>query len=271
MSIKLMSMVYALPKETVKAPAKAVLQAMADNAWDDGSNCFPSRGLIEWKTNLSHNTVDVAIRELKDAFLIYKVGVTSMGVVEWQIDVGVIEAFGVPFKPKRPYPKKVDLEQVDPIPGEGTRDTLSRVQTVSEPSIEPTYIQDDGDGAPLEHIMVYHDILAAWKEKFPTKRQPGQSNVKMQRKVKSRLKVPTFKARLWVALQLASNSPSLVRDSWFQLEYLLRNDDNYEKVASGEFDWKDNGKQVADPVPAAAHKNVGVISDKSFKPGPNSK
>ena len=273
MSIKLMAMIYAIPKDVLKAPAKSVLLALADNAWDDGSSCYPSRGLLAYKTNLSHDPIDRALREIKDALLIDKVGKTNMGVVEWKINVDEIERVGVVYKPDRPY-----RETVDPIPGDGVSHTVSRVQTISEPSIkdtvvseteEPTYIPDSGDG-PAEHLMLWDDILTYWRENFPGKTQPRTANPKLQAKVKARMKSPTFRADLGAAFAKAKKNSALMHDSWFQLEYLLRNDDNLLKVGAGEFDWK-AGKapeQVADPV---AQENTGVISDKNFKPGPNSK
>ena len=278
MSVKLMSLVYDIPVDQLKADPKSILLALADNAWDDGSSCYPSRGLMIHKTNLSASTVQRALWILKDEDFIRKVGQTNMNVVEWELNVAKIESVGVAYQPERPYARSV---RPDPVVRETITPSQSDHETVSEPSVnnidedidntiqkpapEPTYVPDNGDGVPFEHIMVYHDILAAWKEKFPGKRQPTQTNVKMQRKVKARLKVPSFKARLWDAIKKASTSPSLVKDSWFQLEYLLRNDDNYEKVASGEFDWKDGGKQVADPVQSVAKSTK--ISKENFTGG----
>ena len=257
MSVKLMSLVYDIPVEIISATAKSVLLAMADNAWDNGSSCFPSRGLLEHKTNLSGSTVGRALAELKDKELIDPVGKTNMNVVEWQLSVDGIVTVTMPYQSERPYP--IVTETITP--------SQSDQQTISEPSVEPTYVDNDADGVPSEHIMVFHDILEVWKEKFPNKRQPQPTNAKMQRKVKARLRVPSFKARLWAALLVAEGSPALIQDSWFQLEYLLRNDDNYEKVASGEFDWKDSqDKRVADPVTLAPAKST-AISRENFEGG----
>jgi hypothetical protein len=193
---------------------------------------------------------------LQDKELIDPIGHTNMNVVEWAISIVMVTEMMQEYRSERPYPQVT----VTTPPSQGEDETV----------IEPEYIPNDENGAPSEHIMTYRSILDVWAEKFPNKRQPLKTNTKLQRKVKARMKVPTFKARFWAALLHAETSPSLQADSWFQLEYLLRNDDNYEKVASGEFDWKDGGRQV-EQVTDLPRENVGVISEQNFVPGPNSK
>lgn len=64
MSIEVMSWVWKQSKAT--GTDKFVLLAIADNAWDDGSNAWPSVGTISRKTGLSTRTVQRCIQNLHD-------------------------------------------------------------------------------------------------------------------------------------------------------------------------------------------------------------
>jgi hypothetical protein len=235
--------------------AKTVLRKIADQSNDVGTGVWSSHGYIAWCTEMGRDTVLQKCQYLHD-----------LGILNWERRHGTSNLYEldvdtlVKLVPEEGYNGKVAVVEnilgcrpdqqgvlVPPTPDVGPADTSPSIVP-----IEPTYVPDNGDGVPFEHVMVYHDILEVWAKKFPNKRQPQPANVKMQRKVKARLKVPTFKARLWEAMLKAAASPSLVKDSWFQLEYLLRNDDNYEKVASGEFDWKDQGSTQA-PTPTSSN------------------
>lgn len=64
MSIEVMSWVWKKSKAT--GTDKFVLLAIADNAWDDGSNAWPSVSTISRKTGLSIRTVQRCIQNLQD-------------------------------------------------------------------------------------------------------------------------------------------------------------------------------------------------------------
>lgn len=64
MSIEVMSWVWKKSKAT--GTDKFVLLAIADNAWDDGSNAWPSVNTISRKTGLSIRTVQRCIQNLHD-------------------------------------------------------------------------------------------------------------------------------------------------------------------------------------------------------------
>lgn len=64
MSIEVMSWVWKKSKAT--GTDKFVLLAIADNAWDDGSNAWPSVSTISRKTGLSVRTVQRCIQNLHD-------------------------------------------------------------------------------------------------------------------------------------------------------------------------------------------------------------
>ena len=64
MSIEVMSWVWKKSKAT--GTDKFVLLAIADNAWDDGSNAWPSVNTISRKTGLSTRTVQRCIQNIHD-------------------------------------------------------------------------------------------------------------------------------------------------------------------------------------------------------------
>ncbi len=256
MSIKLMSMSFDV--QGVTPSQKSVLVALADHARDDGYSCYPSQGRIAHKTSLGKRTVGRALAELDTLGLISKVGTTTLNVVEWRLNIAVLADKSFEYMPERQYP----VAAVADTPSQNGN------ETVSETPVEPTYVPDDGDGTPLEHIMFYHDILALWKENMPRKSQPKTDNRKLQTKVKARMKDTSFVRGIEAAILKAKQNSGLRADSWFQLEYLLRNDDNWRKVANGEFDWKGTIIQVTDPP------NVAVvemrIKKEDWKPTPGS-
>jgi hypothetical protein len=226
--------------------AKEVLKCIADQANDAGTSVWSSIGYFVFSTERSRTAVKDALRFLQDEGFIEHVGWSQYKTHRWRINVKKLSSL------KRTWRNPEEEDDLDGLvadPPQSLADqgeVVSRPLTPTEPKVhtvsdeEPTLVPNDADGVPAEHIMVYHDILGIWKKKFPDKTQPQPTNRKMQMKVKARLKIPSFKERLWAAMLHAEESPSLQADSWFQLEYLLRNDDNYEKVASGEFDWKDS-------------------------------
>ena len=142
MSVRLMSLVFDIPG--IPAPMKSILLAMADNAWDDGTSCYPSRGLLEHKTNLGKTTVDVHIRALRQQGWIRKTGETSMGVIEWTINVSKLEENARPYIAPRPY-----RQAVCDTPLDGTPPTVSRDETISETIPEPVRVVTDPEGTPL--------------------------------------------------------------------------------------------------------------------------
>ena len=94
-SLKLMGMCFDVQKISYRA--KVLLVSMADNAWDDGTHVFPSRGLLAHKICLSLSGVDRGISELKDCKLIYPVGKKQKGVVEYNISLRYVKRFARRF------------------------------------------------------------------------------------------------------------------------------------------------------------------------------
>ena len=85
----------------------------------------------------------------------------------------------------------------------------------------------------------FNHILEIWKKYFPNKTQPRPNNKTLQSKTKARMKDEYFRDNWDGALHAASSSLALQAESWFQLEYFLRNEYNWTKCLNGEFSWKD--------------------------------
>lgn len=147
MSMKLM--VRVLEEADVTRPQQAVLLAMAENAWDDGSHCYPSVDLIAWKAGYKpRNVVDI-IRQLKDMNVLEEVNGSTRRrgteylirldnaprkptFAEWQADNG---------RHNKTYSKQAQPEANAPVPfnrgaisraginGEGCNLTSSGVQS----------------------------------------------------------------------------------------------------------------------------------------------
>jgi hypothetical protein len=242
-----MSLVFDVPEEFLSSPEKFTLLALADNAWDDGSSCYPSRGLLIHKTNLSKATVDRAIRKLKDGGWIAQAGKTNMGVIEWVISVGRLYDVATPYEPARPYDRHTQSEPTndDGILTVSTPHTQSEYQTISEPSTdtvteEPTYI-DDVAGAPDELQMEWDTFLKGWAHYFPNKRQPRPTNQTLLRKFKTRMKNTEWRGNWKTAVKTASAWTWAQNEGWFKADWLLHNDDNIFKVLDGTFDFKNKG------------------------------
>jgi hypothetical protein len=223
--------------------AKEVLKIIADQANDAGTSVWSSIEYFKFCTERSRSTVKRALRFLQDEGFLKHVGWTRYGTHLWALDTWALgECVRVWVSPE-----EIDLEGVQTEP-EGEV-TVNQGEGQTEPVTPKEPKNTNSVSVEAEHITVFHAILEQWLIDFPNKTQPRATNTSLQGKTKARLKVPTFKTGLWAAMQKAKDSPSLMHDSWFQLEYLLRNDNNYEKVAAGEFNWKDEDapKQVSRP------------------------
>jgi len=80
---------------------------------------------------------------------------------------------------------------------------------------------------------IYLDALEIWGLHFPEKTQPRKNNQKLKKKAITRKK---NNCRISEAIKHASKNDHLVNSGWFQLEYILRNDETSEKVLNGAFD-----------------------------------
>jgi len=88
----------------------------------------------------------------------------------------------------------------------------------------------------------YEEILDEWGSLFPSKPQPRKDNKSLRKKAATRWSSKHFQETWRIALARASKSVTLQVESWFTLEYFLRNDDNYQKCLDDFMAWKDQQK-----------------------------
>ena len=87
----------------------------------------------------------------------------------------------------------------------------------------------------------YQVIRLLWSELFPTKPQPRADNKTLQGKLKTRMASAHFRDNWEAALRRAANSTFCRQESWFDLKWFLKNDDNYEACLNGKYDDRHGG------------------------------
>ena len=105
---------------------------------------------------------------------------------------------------------------------------------------EPTYI-DDVDGVPDERQIEWFAFIEGWEKCFPKKAQPRKTNTSLKNKFYARFKDAGFRAKWKSALWVSRDRKFLQSEGWFKAKWFLHNNDNYEKLIDGTFDFKDSG------------------------------
>lgn len=117
-------------------------------------------------------------------------------------------------------------------PGKTLANDLAKSKQKSAPSPSPSpSIEKDSLGEKVQ------EMLDAWKVLFPNKPQPKPDTFKA--KIKTRLENADFAAGWRKALETAAQSPSCQNESWFNFEYLVTNDKNFQKMIDRWMEWKD--------------------------------
>ena len=90
MSVKVMGLVWdaRLPR-----PEKFVLMAYADHAEHDGSNVYPSIGLISWKTGYDERQVQRITRSLVSLNILRSKGISRLGTNNYSIDLNKLRSY----------------------------------------------------------------------------------------------------------------------------------------------------------------------------------
>ena len=116
-----------------------------------------------------------------------------------------------------------------------------RNTTVSERNSQSVTVEHEETikRQPKKHILKdsvdnQSSILGMWATLFPNKRQPKPTTLKS--KIIVRFRSPLFRENWQRAMTKASESSHLQSEGWFQFEYFIRNDDNYQKILDGAFD-----------------------------------
>jgi hypothetical protein len=130
-------------------------------------------------------------------------------------------------------------DDVTPSDTEADTDTDSETETDSEKTISSAFAD-------------YQALRLLWLELFPEKPKPRANNKTLQTKLKTRLKSQHFRENWEAALRRAATSSFCNQESWFDLEWFLKNDTHYESCLNGKYDDKPGfgggvGKKLPQP------------------------
>lgn len=146
----------------------------------------------------------------------------------------------------REYPIRTKTNQQIPYPAiTSEQDQEKENEIETEKEIER--------GSRPEQTLAENDRLVdavfdAWHAYFPHKPQPHQSPA-LRKKVHIRLKSDHFRQSYEAALARASRCRALQRETWFRFEFLIKNDENYQKMLDGWMEWKDRQHERSAPAP----------------------
>jgi 5-methylcytosine-specific restriction endonuclease McrA len=121
-------------------------------------------------------------------------------------------------------------------------------ETITNP-LEPTYVELQEDETPNEMQMELDNFLTGWKTCFPNKTQPRASTA--IKKWKPRFKNEGFRSKWRQALWATKDLPWAHEEGWFKWQWFLHNNENYQKLLDGTFDFKmsQKGKISNEPAP----------------------
>ena len=166
----------------------------------------------------------------------------STGVVETKLK----KANGAPTLHYRPIGERLDeliFETIKPVDSEETSlsDSEETELTLDSEETEETINREYTKIPYRESWLLF---LNEWKKRFPDKTQPKVGNKGLFNKWRIRILEPEFAQNWENVLLAASKSITLVQESWFQAEWILRNDRNWPRALANEWEWKD--KQLED-------------------------
>ena len=151
-------------------------------------------------------------------------------------------------------------KQTEPLPKALPKD-LPNTDTLSDSqahSISGSIsISDSNKERDIPPIPSYADLRKTWIALFPNKPQPRENNKTLTAKVKTRMNSQDFYDNWSGAMYFASRHPGLVNADWFDFAWFVHNDDNYEKVMNGKYNFLDNPTGKPQP-PARAIKPVSA-------------
>lgn len=145
MSGKLMGEVYNLD---LPRGEQSVLLAMAENANDEGGDCFPGLPYLQWKTRYSERQIQRLIRSLEQRGIVTLLTSRSGGrgnVACYQIDITKGDKKS-PFI-KNGYKKKGDISDGKGDICDTAQELQNKVLNITEPPIEPSLEPPIGDPA----------------------------------------------------------------------------------------------------------------------------
>ena len=228
---------------------------------------LPKR-VIEFETGLKTSVINATLQKFEQAGKVfYENGIVwvlnlrrynrGSSKVDIRIQNDILEIPDCPLKEKyKLYYQDGEIPQASGVVYD-TDTVLSDADTVSdEEEIE------DLDGE-------VDSILEVWKKYFPNKPQPRKTP-SLKKQIKTRLKDRHFRMNWYQALRSASEQKACVHDSWFTLRWVLRNDNNYQRLIDKEWRWKDKDyPDEPEPVPESTItpeqiEQAGRLNDDDF-------
>lgn len=94
----------------------------------------------------------------------------------------------------------------------------------------------------------FEKLIALYRRLFPDKPQPRPTTQSYRDKFRVRFKQAHFRESWRLALERAAESPTLQQESWFDLRFFLRNDDNYQKCLDRWMSWQDERRAGLEPA-----------------------
>ena len=123
--------------------------------------------------------------------------------------------------------------------------------------------KDTGANAPSSASADLQAIIDVYSELFPEKRQHKATTKSLQSKLKTRRRDDEFNDRWKEALERAAKSNFIRGWGGFDLAWFLKNDDNWHKCYSGNYDDKPNGN--GKPIQQAMAVEVAVTNEEFFQ------
>lgn len=121
-------------------------------------------------------------------------------------------------------------------------DAITQYNTIQNNPIEDNLTESNDSLVVCETTkaltaqQLYQNVRDVWIELFPDKRTPRPTNKTLRGKVVTRMKDAHFREHWHDALIRASKSTFIDQSGWFDLDWFLKNDSNYEKCLNGKYD-----------------------------------
>ena len=109
-------------------------------------------------------------------------------------------------------------------------------------NVTKRYTDIDIDKEEDIDIDKIREALSVWAEYFPNKPQPRANTKSIRGKWNTRIKDEHFRDNWKEALIISSKSRTLQSASWFNFNFFIKNDDNYQKMLDNWMAWKDEGE-----------------------------
>ena len=203
MSVRVMSKVW--DSEKVFGMDKFVLLAIADNAWDDGTNSWPSVTTIMKKCGIARSTVQRCMRNLESLGLLdttQRFGTSNMYRVINDEEVVVKAKTGTSLVKKAKKPStEIVVRNVD--------DVWDAVMNACGINVDTLNTQERGK---------HNKAVKLLKESGATAQQIIERAQEYKRRFEKAALTPLALASHWSSLEFSQQTPSQVPGGWSAIE-----------------------------------------------------